>query len=230
MAVRPCSIAGCNGLTGVPGTARGWCSRHYQAWQRHGDPLGRPEYVNKGQPCAVEGCGKPAKERGWCSMHYTRWLRHGSLEHPEAWGRAPDGQRWCARCEGYKPTAAFYVNRSRADGLSTSCGTCDRQRVADYQSRNPEKVAEWAAQRYRRLGGRGIKGTDVADRDGWRCGICGKTIGRNLVWPDPRSLSIDHIVPLSRGGEHEMSNVQASHLRCNVSKKAGGTDQLRLIG
>ena len=33
-----CSIDGCEGVTGVPGTARGWCSKHYNRWQRHGDP------------------------------------------------------------------------------------------------------------------------------------------------------------------------------------------------
>lgn len=37
--VRPCSINGCEGLTGVPGTARGLCASHYNRWQRHGDPL-----------------------------------------------------------------------------------------------------------------------------------------------------------------------------------------------
>lgn len=31
-----CSVTGCDrGLS-----ARGWCGTHYQAWQRHGDPLG----------------------------------------------------------------------------------------------------------------------------------------------------------------------------------------------
>lgn len=30
-----CSIEGC----GTPAVARGWCSRHYQRWLSHGDPL-----------------------------------------------------------------------------------------------------------------------------------------------------------------------------------------------
>lgn len=37
---RTCSIDGCEGCADVPGTARGWCQRHYNRWQRHGDPLG----------------------------------------------------------------------------------------------------------------------------------------------------------------------------------------------
>lgn len=32
------------------------------------------------------------------------------------------------------------------------------------------------------------------------------------------SPSIDHVIPLSRGGAHAMGNVQSAHLRCNSSK------------
>ena len=40
MAQGTCSIEGCEGTAGEPGSARGWCRRHYRRWQRHGDPLG----------------------------------------------------------------------------------------------------------------------------------------------------------------------------------------------
>ncbi len=47
----------------------------------------------------------------------------------------------------------------------------------------------------------------------------------------PRRPSMDHIVPLSRGGMHELSNVQLGHDRCNrVKNNRGGGDQLRFIG
>lgn len=36
---RPCEIAGCSDLTGVPGTARGMCAAHYDKWRVYGDPL-----------------------------------------------------------------------------------------------------------------------------------------------------------------------------------------------
>jgi 5-methylcytosine-specific restriction endonuclease McrA len=59
---------------------------------------------------------------------------------------------------------------------------------------------------------------DVYDRDGWLCGICGDPVDRSLSYPDPMSKSLDHIVPVSRGGAHALTNVQCSHLRCNISK------------
>jgi 5-methylcytosine-specific restriction endonuclease McrA len=34
------------------------------------------------------------------------------------------------------------------------------------------------------------------------------------------SVSLDHVIPLSRGGNHEPGNVQCSHLACNVRKGA----------
>lgn len=59
---------------------------------------------------------------------------------------------------------------------------------------------------------------EVFDRDGWMCGICGDPINGALAWPDPMSVSLDHVVPLVRGGAHSRANTQASHLVCNVRK------------
>lgn len=43
------------------------------------------------------------------------------------------------------------------------------------------------------------------------CGICGTHVGIN-------EFTIDHIIPLSRGGAHVFSNLQVAHARCNTSK------------
>jgi 5-methylcytosine-specific restriction endonuclease McrA len=58
----------------------------------------------------------------------------------------------------------------------------------------------------------------VFERDEWTCGLCCNEIDAGLVWPHPYSGSLDHKVPLSRGGTHAYKNVQAAHLRCNISK------------
>lgn len=59
---------------------------------------------------------------------------------------------------------------------------------------------------------------EVYERDHWFCGICGLKVDRTLAWPDPMSASLDHIVPLSRGGSHTLDNVQCAHLVCNTRK------------
>lgn len=72
---------------------------------------------------------------------------------------------------------------------------------------------------------------DIYERDGWRCHICRRSVLRDKAWPHPRSPSIDHLIPLTRGGAHEPTNVKAACLRCNVSKgNRGGNEQLLLIG
>jgi hypothetical protein len=35
----------CDAATGIPGTARGMCSKHYNRWRRHGDALATPVIV-----------------------------------------------------------------------------------------------------------------------------------------------------------------------------------------
>lgn len=52
------------------------------------------------------------------------------------------------------------------------------------------------------------------------CGLCGEVIDDGLRWPHPMSPSVDHIVPLSRGGTHEQSNLQWTHLIGNTRKGA----------
>ena len=43
------------------------------------------------------------------------------------------------------------------------------------------------------------------------CAICGKTVA-------PKDASLDHIIPVSKGGRHIRTNVQLTHVRCNKRK------------
>lgn len=59
---------------------------------------------------------------------------------------------------------------------------------------------------------------DVAQRDRWTCRLCGEPVDRAIPWPHVMSKSIDHTVPVSRGGTHSLDNVQLAHLGCNCAK------------
>jgi 5-methylcytosine-specific restriction endonuclease McrA len=63
-----------------------------------------------------------------------------------------------------------------------------------------------------------FKMMEIAERDGYVCGICQESVDMTLLWPDPMSPSQDHIIPLFMGGEHIRSNVQLAHLVCNFKK------------
>lgn len=51
----------------------------------------------------------------------------------------------------------------------------------------------------------------ILDRDGWKCRFCGHD--------DPRNLTIDHIIPISRGGHPvKKANLVAACFFCNQRK------------
>lgn len=51
----------------------------------------------------------------------------------------------------------------------------------------------------------------VIQESGYICGICGQPV-------DPAEATIDHIIPLSRGGTDARENLMCAHRRCNELK------------
>ena len=60
---------------------------------------------------------------------------------------------------------------------------------------------------------------EIFERDGWICYLCERAVDRTLKHPDPESASLEHVIPLSRGGEHSQANVRLAHLHCNLTKR-----------
>lgn len=158
MADRSCILDGCEGVTGVPGTAREMCSRHYQKWQKYGDPLAERQL--KPTVCAIEGCGLKRFSRDWCSKHYTNWRRFGDPLH-RLRGEVRDGKRICAECQRDLPEQEFRLRKHASSGRSPYCCQCVRERQAA-----------------RRV----IKPDPLVPRVETSCGLCGQTFlgnGRN---------------------------------------------------
>lgn len=70
----------------------------------------------------------------------------------------------------------------------------------------------------------------IFDRDRWVCGLCGRKVDSRLKYPDPNSVSLDHIIPIAEGGGHTRRNVQCAHLLCNRQKGAKPRGQMLLFG
>lgn len=129
------------------------------------------------------------------------------------------------------------AHKKEINALSKAYRLANKKKIAklkkEYQLKYPEKQRN-ISRKYRALkrGSNYEPYTDnyVFERDGWICQICGRKINKRLNWPNPLSKSIDHIIPLSKGGNDSPINVQAAHLRCNLSKNATNGGQLRLIG
>ena len=96
-----------------------------------------------------------------------------------------------------------------------------REKNPHWRQLYPERAARTDAERRLRVQAATIESfapREVYERDGWVCQLCLLPIDAGIVWPDSMSPSVDHIVPLAKGGEHSMGNVQAAHLGCNSRK------------
>lgn len=53
------------------------------------------------------------------------------------------------------------------------------------------------------------------------CGICGRPVDFDKKFPDPWSATVDHIIPLVKGGDPaNLENMQLAHLACNRLKSS----------
>jgi hypothetical protein len=67
----------------------------------------------------------------------------------------------------------------------------------------------------------GVTDLQIFERDGWQCLVPGCELGaviRGLPWDDPYAPTIDHIIPLSRGGTDTAANKRTAHWICNVRR------------
>lgn len=71
---------------------------------------------------------------------------------------------------------------------------------------------------------------DIYTRDGWRCHLCGRKVKRTNDYTRPLSPTVDHLIPLSRGGLDAPSNLACAHRLCNSVRSDIGAAQLILFG
>lgn len=152
--------------------------------------------------------------------------------------------RTCERCAGPIPDEA----RDDAKHCSVNCqqavwydANVDRLRGAAraWGRSNPARRREYENRRRARKAGAGYERIDlevVWYRDRGLCWLCSLPISTALTFPDPGSPSLDHKIPLSRGGSHSYANVAMAHMGCNLSKGAKivagaiGTSGVEVVG
>lgn len=231
----PCAADGCREVV----RAQGWCAGHYMRWWRTGDvdeatplpgaPLATLEArfwvkVEKTATCWLWTAAS-TQGRGIFRVGHERRTR---LAHRVAYemiaGPIPEGMELdhlcrvplCVNPDHLEPvTHEENMRRTKRDSCprghsyeehgrlrkdgSRRCSACDSERGK----------RRWAAVSK----GERILREAVYDCSRGICGICREPV------PFER-FSIDHIVPLSRGGAHSMVNLQLAHLSCNARKGA----------
>lgn len=133
----------------------------------------------------------------------------------------------CVKCLEWKPLPKFARHKTCAGGRRNICTTCDgrlayarnpegrKRAVRAYQKSHPEAVREQKRASNRRRHGQKAAGRGIKAKE-WRairaafddrCAYCG----------DP-ATTMDHVIPLSRGGLHEPENVVPACKPCNFEK------------
>lgn len=231
----PCRYEGC----GKPGSHRGHCKYHY-------------EVVRRSESARRCECGNPVLARGLCTRCYPRAhppTRHGQhiatcLHCGTSKARTRDrGERFCSwqcaqsyravRRNGASPNSHGRWSASRCVICSSefqtgvwNCTTCSPKcqqslkRMADARRRALQAGAFVED----------VVRESVFAADGYLCHLCGAKVDLAKTAPHPSSPTVDHIVPLSKGGSHERANCRTAHFGCNARKQdRGGGEQFALV-
>ena len=94
-----------------------------------------------------------------------------------------------------------------------------RRFMAKYARRNTDgKIARRKAKSLRASISR-KKTIKIAEAQNWDCFYCGrKMIKKSKNHNNPDLVTIDHDIPISRGGDNTRANLVASHAKCNHEK------------
>ena len=128
---------------------------------------------------------------------YYEANRAKALDCNRAW-REANKERYAARKKEY-----LKAYRQTAEGRA-------KRRAA--QTRYYRLLAEAKSEPYLR--------EEIFERDGWVCQLCDEPIDPTIRYEDDpgECATIDHVVPLSLGGDDTPANVQAAHGSCNYGK------------
>ncbi len=138
----------------------------------------------------------------WGASHYAK-VREQRLEQSRRW---------------------YAENRERKSQTARAWNEANQERAQEaaraWREANPGFMAEYMRMRRAKLAGNETGPVDLDALWTGVCGICDEVIDPRLSHPHPMSRSVDHIIPIAKGGPHKQENLQWAHLRCNIRKGA----------
>ena len=141
--------------------------------------------------------------------------------------RLGGAKRCSAECELLHQKALHSQKMSERRHVCEQCGNefaGRKQRYCQHCQTEHNREAVRAARSARRAAKRGARRNSfgrtitlqrLIARDGPMCAICGKPTDYDAHHLTDEYPSIDHVVPLSHGGNHSWTNVRVAHRGCN---------------
>lgn len=125
----------------------------------------------------------------------------------------------CQTCQA--PFAMRYGRQAAPNEHGRYCSVrCRPQSARVYASYKAMRRAQEHRRRAKKRQGpvERFDAHEIYERDAWMCGLCQQPVDPAVLFPDHMSASLDHIVPIARGGSHTRANVQCAHWICNSHK------------
>lgn len=130
--------------------------------------------------------------------------------------------KYCGGCGTTQPSLMFYEDRNEKDGLTTMCAACDRAYSQAYRlskkNRTPAPMTAQERQiqaaknrrqaRKNANGGNLVKANEMIAIAARPCTACAA----------PAPSTVDHVIPVARGGPHSIGNLMPLCRSCNSSK------------
>jgi 5-methylcytosine-specific restriction endonuclease McrA len=211
------------------------CGQEFRRWKKGDDDALK---------CCSRECGfELLRIRGAISRFiqaekriYRKWAK-AAAERARLALIEPDPPRMCQDC-----------GKVELDKYKRLCPTCQARRHSESRARQIHKLRSTPEGRLKRKAWRRVdkarrraveRGVyaerfdplEVLDRDGWRCHICGISTPKRLRGTfDDRAPELDHIIPISKGGQHTRQNTACACRRCNIVKSGEARGQMRLFG
>lgn len=206
--VAECTIDGCSGII----QARGWCSKHLTRWDRYGDPLHRYGYEVVDGKRVCPGCklDRPLGDYSPGSTGRCKPCVAANMQARREINPPPLRQKVTLTC---MCGSTFDGDKRRHRYCSEECFLGNRHK-ANWKHANKRRM------RLRRAFVESFDRVEIFERDGWICQLCMEPTVRGAAWPNQLMPSLDHIIPVSKGGKHSRANAQTSHLGCNIRKGA----------
>jgi len=103
-----------------------------------------------------------------------------------------------------------------------------RDRAEVFERARKREYSRWFGKRRhaKMIMGDKIDSLTVFELFDWQCIICDKEIHQDMSENHPHGPSLEHVIPLSRGGTHTWFNVGPAHVQCNRDKRDTIDEQL----
>jgi 5-methylcytosine-specific restriction endonuclease McrA len=147
----------------------------------------------------------------------------------KTWTLSEESRRRISVAKSGKPLSAKHRAKIAAGGTGRKHSEATKQKIREARLQNgtsPAQAAHLAklngpdriTRRWSAVGSYAVYGPTLRERDGDLCQLCLSLIDFEAPLRTPYSRTVDHVVPVTRGGPDTLDNMWLAHLTCNQKK------------